>query len=87
MIATMFVKILPARGPLSRQMSALASVLRYAEYGEPEKVVEKCEETLASPKADEILVRTLAAPINPADINTIQGEKSKVITIFSLYNC
>jgi mitochondrial enoyl-[acyl-carrier protein] reductase / trans-2-enoyl-CoA reductase len=74
----MFARIQPTCRLLNRQMSARALVLRYAEYGEPEKVVEKCEETLASPKADEILVRTLAAPINPADINTIQGDDNQV---------
>lgn len=54
-------------------MSVVATVLRYAEYGDPAKVVKKCEETLNDPESNEILVKTLAAPINPADINTIQG--------------
>lgn len=54
-------------------MSVVATVLRYAEYGDPSKVVKKCEERLNDPESNEILVKILAAPINPADINTIQG--------------
>jgi NADPH:quinone reductase-like Zn-dependent oxidoreductase len=40
----------------------------------PSTVLQKCEEQIPDSKADEILVKTLAAPINPADINTIQGK-------------
>ena len=55
-------------------MSVVASVLRYGEYGEPVKVVQKCEEKVEAPKGNEVLIKTLASPINPADINTIQGD-------------
>lgn len=58
---------------LRRQMSCLASVLRYAEYGEPGNVLKLCSESLATPGNDDLLVKVLLAPINPADINTIQG--------------
>lgn len=58
---------------LRRQMSCLASVLRYVEYGEPGKVLKFCSESLATPGNDDLLVKVLLAPINPADINTIQG--------------
>jgi mitochondrial enoyl-[acyl-carrier protein] reductase / trans-2-enoyl-CoA reductase len=59
---------------IKRNMSCLASVLRYAEYGEPGKVLKMCSETLAAPEGQNVLVKILLAPINPADINTIQGE-------------
>lgn len=57
-----------------RSMSVVAQVLKYKEYGEPAKVVELCEETISDPVNDEVLVKVLAAPVNPADINTIQGK-------------
>lgn len=47
--------------------------LVYRQFGDPLEVV-KFRETLVPPlgKTD-VLVRMLAAPVNPADINTIQG--------------
>lgn len=54
-------------------MSCFASALRYAEYGEPGKVLKLCSEELQAPEGDNLLVKILLAPINPADINTIQG--------------
>lgn len=59
---------------IKRNMSCLASVLRYAEYGEPGKVLKLCSETIAAPQNDNLLVKILLAPINPADVNTIQGK-------------
>ncbi|GBP26932.1 Enoyl-[acyl-carrier-protein] reductase, mitochondrial [Eumeta japonica] len=48
--------------------------LRYSEFGEPLDVI-KCEECEVPPLgANEVLVKMLAAPVNPADINTIQGK-------------
>lgn len=58
---------------LKRNMSCLASVLRYAEYGEPGKVLKLCSEQLVAPESDKLFVKILLAPINPADVNTIQG--------------
>ncbi|KAF2362799.1 Alcohol dehydrogenase C-terminal [Trinorchestia longiramus] len=43
------------------------------EYGEPQNVVKQRSVELPSLKPEEVLVRMLAAPINPSDINTIQG--------------
>ncbi|XP_055902100.1 enoyl-[acyl-carrier-protein] reductase, mitochondrial [Eupeodes corollae] len=57
-----------------RQMSCIAKCLKYAEYGEPGEVLKICEVEIPDPKDNEVLVQTLAAPINPADINTIQGK-------------
>lgn len=59
---------------LRRNMSCVANVLRYADYGEPGKVLKLCSEELAAPESNKLLVKILLAPINPADINTIQGE-------------
>ncbi|XP_069668994.1 enoyl-[acyl-carrier-protein] reductase, mitochondrial [Periplaneta americana] len=56
-----------------RCQSIMAKKLVYSEYGDAMKVVRQEKETLTAPKDNEILVQMLAAPINPADINTIQG--------------
>uniref|UniRef100_A0A182Q4B3 Enoyl-[acyl-carrier-protein] reductase, mitochondrial n=1 Tax=Anopheles farauti TaxID=69004 RepID=A0A182Q4B3_9DIPT len=58
----------------ARHMSAMAKVLRYGEFGEPAKVLRLQEEPIPTPKHGEVLIKTLGAPINPADINTIQGK-------------
>lgn len=62
-----------------RSMSCMASVLRYAEYGEPGSVLKVCQEKLEKPEGDRVLVKILIAPINPADINTVQGEISDCV--------
>lgn len=65
---------------ISTRMSQLryqcinASKLMYAEYGDPMKVIHKEEEELEEIKPNEVLIKMLAAPVNPADINTIQGK-------------
>lgn len=56
-----------------RSMSVVAKTLKYSEYGEPKDVIKCVEEELDSPTGTQVLVKMLAAPINPADINTIQG--------------
>ena len=58
-------------------MSYLASVLKYVDYGDPSKVVRLTSESLETPKEDKLVVKVLYAPINPADINTIQGKTGK----------
>lgn len=57
----------------SRSMSVIATKLVYSEFGEPVDVVRRVEEELPAIQQDEVLVKILAAPINPADMNTIQG--------------
>ncbi|CAL8113652.1 unnamed protein product [Orchesella dallaii] len=47
--------------------------LSYNEYGEPSIVVRKERASIDEVKEGQILVKMLAAPVNPADINTIQG--------------
>ncbi|KAK0175760.1 hypothetical protein PV327_009486 [Microctonus hyperodae] len=48
--------------------------LVYKSYGEPSEVLNIVEAQNEKPKTDEIAVRWLLAPVNPADINTIQGK-------------
>lgn len=59
---------------MTKQYSVKATKLVYSEYGDPVKVVRKEEETINDLKPNEILIKMLAAPVNPADINTIQGK-------------
>lgn len=51
-----------------------SSKLIYREYGDPLSVVEKIDATIPLVQANQLLVKMLAAPVNPADINTIQGK-------------
>lgn len=72
----MLRKTLPAwtrPSALCRQMSVVAKSLKYTQHGEPQDVLQLVEDKLANPKDQQVLVEILAAPINPADINTIQG--------------
>uniref|UniRef100_A0A1A9WWH0 Enoyl-[acyl-carrier-protein] reductase, mitochondrial n=1 Tax=Glossina brevipalpis TaxID=37001 RepID=A0A1A9WWH0_9MUSC len=57
-----------------RKMSVCAKVLKFSNYGEPAEVLELVDELLPPPENNQVLVKILAAPINPADINTIQGK-------------
>ncbi|XP_044252584.1 enoyl-[acyl-carrier-protein] reductase, mitochondrial [Tribolium madens] len=57
-----------------RRYNSTATKLVYAEHGDPIKVVHKASEPIPEPKDDEVIVKMLAAPVNPADINTIQGK-------------
>lgn len=59
---------------LIRNMSVIAKSLKYSQFGEPPDVLKICEETINEPVNNEVLVKIIAAPINPADINTIQGK-------------
>lgn len=56
-----------------RSFSGIGTKLVYNEYGDPEKVVVQQEDIIPKLKGKQVLVRMLAAPVNPADINTIQG--------------
>lgn len=47
--------------------------LSYGEYGEPAAVIRLAEETIGDPGPGEALVRVLAASINPADLNLLEG--------------
>ncbi|XP_037824996.1 enoyl-[acyl-carrier-protein] reductase, mitochondrial-like [Lucilia sericata] len=47
--------------------------LKFSGNGEPTQVLEMVEEELPEPENNQVLVRVLMAPINPSDINIIQG--------------
>lgn len=57
-----------------RLKPTVSSKLIYKEYGEPDRVLNKETEELPDPNHKEILIKMMAAPVNPADINTIQGK-------------
>jgi len=54
-------------------MNSDGSQLRFHQTGKPNEVLEFEEFTPQQPSAGEVLVRISAAPINPADLNTIEG--------------
>ena len=56
-----------------RSMSVKSTFLQIDELGDPDKVLKKVEAQLDAPKENEVLVKILAAPINPANIIIIQG--------------
>lgn len=64
----------------------MSKQLVYCEFGDPLEVV-KCRESIVPPlgKTD-VLVRMLAAPVNPADINTIQGTSHRSINLGHVFN-
>lgn len=47
--------------------------LRFTQFGKPSDVLEVAEFQPKRPESGEVLLRILAAPINPADLNTIEG--------------
>lgn len=52
----------------------MSKQLMYSEFGDPLQVVKITESEVPDLGSQDVLVRMLAAPINPADINTIQGK-------------
>lgn len=58
---------------LSSTSAIPAKKLMISEFGDPAKVVKLEEELLNPPRTDEVLLKMLYTPVNPADINTIQG--------------
>ncbi|KAK6736553.1 hypothetical protein RB195_019314 [Necator americanus] len=66
------LKVSAANVICARQLSAKQLV--YAEYGDPAKVLKLQRIDLNdTPPAGHVHVKWIAAPINPADINTLQG--------------
>ncbi|HEY1583632.1 MAG TPA: 2-enoyl thioester reductase domain-containing protein [Chthoniobacterales bacterium] len=55
-------------------MSESIRAIVYEAHGKPEEVLRLAEQSLAAPAPNEALVRLLAAPINPADLNQIEGK-------------
>ncbi|KAH6616781.1 hypothetical protein C7974DRAFT_402446 [Boeremia exigua] len=50
-----------------------AKALTFTEYGEPPSVLSLHGHSISPPHGDKMTIRFLASPINPADINQIQG--------------
>jgi mitochondrial enoyl-[acyl-carrier protein] reductase / trans-2-enoyl-CoA reductase len=50
------------------------SAIVYHEYGDPASVLRVEQVELPEPQAGEVRVRMEAAPINPADLNTVEGK-------------
>ncbi|MGI8889594.1 MAG: MDR family NADPH-dependent oxidoreductase [Chthoniobacterales bacterium] len=55
-------------------MSGSIKAIVYHAHGKPEDVLHLEEQSLPAPGNDEALVRMLAAPVNPADLNQIEGK-------------
>ncbi|XP_063243046.1 enoyl-[acyl-carrier-protein] reductase, mitochondrial-like [Bacillus rossius redtenbacheri] len=54
-------------------MSVSSKKLVFCEFGNPAKILKLEHEELHPPKPNEVLVRMLAAPINPADVIALKG--------------
>jgi len=70
-----FPKLFCRKSFYSRGVHIQTSRLVLEEFGDPKKVVKKQSYSVDSSNlgSDDVLVKMLNAPINPADINTIQG--------------
>lgn len=62
----------------TKALSVKSSFLQFDEFGEPHKVVQKHDVDIDSSqmRENDVFVKMLIAPINPADINIIQGIQS-----------
>lgn len=69
----LFTNNLKKYGALTPLRNLTSKQLVYSEFGEPLNVVKFKEVEIPKLGPQDVLVRMLAAPINPADINTIQG--------------
>ena len=63
---------------------ASSSALIYKKFGDPVEVLERADTPYLSAESKQlpganVLVKFLASPINPADINTIQGQFSSML--------
>lgn len=59
----------------------MSKQLIYNEFGDPLHVVKFRESEVPCLGPQDVLVRMLAAPVNPADINTIQGKYLKTLKL------
>jgi len=51
-----------------------ALVARYTKTGRPQEVLKLTSENISSPTGNQVTVKMIFAPINPADLNMIQGQ-------------
>ncbi|XP_052811158.1 enoyl-[acyl-carrier-protein] reductase, mitochondrial-like [Mya arenaria] len=63
------------RHALRRSFSDIQSIsVVYSEYGDPNKVLKSEQKVINGPlKSGEVLVKMMMAPVNPSDINMIEG--------------
>ncbi|ERL89200.1 hypothetical protein D910_06574, partial [Dendroctonus ponderosae] len=73
-LLTNFIKNIAMTSYAKRLNCTAPQKLLYSEYGDPLKVVNLSPAELRDPQPDEVVVKLLVAPVNPADINTIQGK-------------
>ncbi|KAI9739358.1 MAG: mitochondrial 2-enoyl thioester reductase [Cirrosporium novae-zelandiae] len=64
---------LPFDRPRSLYGYTQAKALVYTKHGEPKDVLQLHNHSLSPPHSHLVTLKTLAAPLNPADINQIQG--------------
>lgn len=57
----------------TRAITTDARAMVYSSYGEPADSLRPLSHQLPDPKSNEVVLRLLASPINPADINQVQG--------------
>lgn len=69
---TSFLKVVDQKVNTKMAYSSF-SKLSFTKFGDPAKVVQLVEDSPTCPGNNEVLVKILLAPVNPADINTIQG--------------
>ena len=55
-------------------MSKTIAVATYETHGNPTEVLRVVEQPWPIPAPDEVVVQMRAAPLNPADINAIEGK-------------
>ena len=55
-------------------MKQTIKAIVYAAHGKPEEVLQLAEQPRPKPGPNEAIVRLLAAPVNPADLNQIEGK-------------
>lgn len=68
------VRFLTTRHMSTISMDDTVKLLLYKEYGEPVNVLQITKATMNKPNENQVAVKWLLAPVNPADINTIQGK-------------
>lgn len=73
-VVNRFIKHNPLTETYQKRMNSTTAKLFYTDYGDPMKVINKQNEEIRKLNENEVLVKMIAAAVNPADINTIQGK-------------
>ncbi|KAL2863109.1 enoyl-[acyl-carrier-protein] reductase [Aspergillus lucknowensis] len=66
-------RCLESRRHISAYGYTQAKALVYSRYGEPKDVLQLHKHSISAPNGTQVNLRLLAAPLNPADVNQIQG--------------